>query len=165
MASYVESYVGRDVRIQPSPGVPQYMWKRHPLIDIIFKDTKEWQGMPNRQDPITHAMIESLRKGAIGMHKHCHNSAIADWCTLGESTGYRGKEWCQTKDPIKNGYTLYDKPSAKFKNRIYACCDTDFQFKLKAPPHRTISLHEARKLRVSLLLSVLIKWRYQKIAR
>ena len=89
---YCAYYVGRDVGIQPLPGVPQYIRKRQPLIDTIFKDTKEWQSMPNRQDPITHAMIESLREDAVGMYKHYHNSATADWCTLGESTGYIGKE-------------------------------------------------------------------------
>ena len=62
MANYVKKFVGRDVRLQPHQGAPQYMWQTHPLIEAICKDTKEWQGIPNRQDPITHAMIEYLRE-------------------------------------------------------------------------------------------------------
>ena len=116
MANYVEQSTGRDIRLQPLPGAPSYMWKLHPLIEAIYKDTKEWQGIPNRQDPITHSMVEYLREEAYDKHTHCHDDATADWCTIGESTGYRGKEWCQTRDPTKHGFTLYDKPSSKFTN-------------------------------------------------
>merc|ERR1712115_303424 len=55
---------------------------------------------------------------------------------------------------------LYDKPSAKFANRIYACCDEEFKF--KAPPNRSISLKKAAATKYSQLLSVIIRWRYQK---
>ena len=57
---------------------------------------------------------------------------------------------------------MYDKPSSKFTNRIYACCDEDFKFKLKAPPHRSISLQQAAKKPYTKLLSVTIRWRFQK---
>jgi len=162
MADHVKKFVGHDVRIQQLPEVPQFMWKTHPLIETIYKDTKEWQGMPNRQDPITHAMVEFLREAGFGKHKHCHDTASAEWTTLGESTGFRGKEWCQTRDPHTHGFILYDKPSSKFHNRIYACCDTDLQFKLKAPPNRIISLQTAAATAYRLLLSVIVRWKFQK---
>ena len=35
MANYVEQSTGRDIRLQPLPGAPPYMWKLHPLIEAI----------------------------------------------------------------------------------------------------------------------------------
>ena len=73
-------------------------------------------------------MIEYIQQEAAAKHKDCMEDAIVNWTTLGASTGFRGKEWCQPKNPDDHGFKLYDKPSAKFENRIYALCKDNMKF-------------------------------------
>ena len=57
MASWVKIHTGRDIWIKPDPEKPRNKWKQHPQLEHIYKDTKYWQGMTKRQDPITKSMI------------------------------------------------------------------------------------------------------------
>ena len=57
MASWVKIHTSRDIRIKPDLEKPRNQWKEHPKLETIYKDTKNWQGMTKRQDPITKLMI------------------------------------------------------------------------------------------------------------
>ena len=92
MVKYVYPHTGRDILLEPNPNVSELFWKTHPLIDRIYQDTKNWQGMPNRQDPTTKAMRDYLRKISKDKHPDSHNNAIINWSTIAAANGYRGKE-------------------------------------------------------------------------
>ena len=98
-------------------------------LEHIYKDTKHWQGMTKRQDSITKSMIVWLIKSAVGKDPDCLTSALGDFLIMGTQTGWRGVEWAQPKDPEKYGFYMYDKPTSPFKNRVYALCIEDMQFK------------------------------------
>ena len=129
MASYVRGHTGTDIRIKPDPEKPRDQWKEHPLLEIIYKDTKNWQGMSKRQDPITKSMIIWLIESVAGKDPDCSTSALCDFLIMGIQTGWRGVEWAQPKDPTRHGFYKYDKPSSPFENRVYALCIEDIKFK------------------------------------
>merc|ERR1712115_460061 len=110
----------------------------------------------------TKAMRDYLRKISKDKHPDSHNNAIINWSTIGAANGYRGKEWCQEKDPGEDlNFTLYDEPTAKFDNRIYACCEDDWEFKLRKT-NGFISLRKAAATPYKDLKSIRFRWRYQK---
>ena len=162
MAEYTSMFCNRDVTKQPNSTQHEVCWETHPKILAIYKDTKEWQGIPNRQDPLSFLMIEYLQQEAAAKHQDCMEDAIVNWTTLGASTGFRGKEWCQPKNPDDHGFELYDKPSAKFDNRIYALCEEDMKFIKNNRARKILTLREAVKVPASELIAVRIRWRYQK---
>lgn len=63
MTKWVQPHVGRDIRYHPTvalPDAPSDCWEHHPMFRNIYADTKVWQGIPNRQDPVTKSMIDYL---------------------------------------------------------------------------------------------------------
>ena len=57
MCALVKIYTGSDIRIQPDIKKTRKQWLPHLMINIIYEDTKDWQGMARRQDPISKLMI------------------------------------------------------------------------------------------------------------
>ena len=158
MATYVKGHTGIDIRIKPDPEKPRDQWKEHPLLETIYKDTKNWQGMSKRQDPITKSMIVWLIKSVAGKDPDCFTSALCNFLIMGIQTGWRGVEWAQPKDPSRHGFYEYDKPSSPFENRVYALCIEDIKFKyangriVKDP--MTVADEDVAR--------TVIRWRYQK---
>ena len=76
MVKYVYPHTGRNILLEPNPNVSETFWETHPLIERIYQDTKDWQGMPNRQDPTTKAMRDYLREISKDKHPDSHNNAI-----------------------------------------------------------------------------------------
>ena len=99
------------------------------MLDTIYKDTKNWQGMTKRQDPITKSMIIWLVKSVTGKDPDCFTNTIIDFLIMGIQTGWRGIEWAQPKDPTKHGFYEYEKSSSPFENRVYALCIENIRFK------------------------------------
>ena len=63
MAKWVETHVGHDIRYHPTvafPDAPMTHWEHYPIFRNIYADTKAWQGIPSRQDPVTKSMINYL---------------------------------------------------------------------------------------------------------
>ena len=116
MCSWAKIHTGCDVKIQPDLEKPRDQWSAHPMIDIIYKDIKDWQGMNKRQDPITKSMIIWLINSTKGKNLHCFTYIIIDFLIIGIQTGWRGVEWAQPKCQIKNGFYEFDKSSSKFVN-------------------------------------------------
>ena len=162
MVKYVYPHTGRNILLEPNPNVSETFWQTHPLIERIYQDTKDWQGMPNCQDPTTKAMRDDLCKISKDDHPDSHNNDIINWSTIAAANRYRGKEWCQEKNTGKNlNFTLYDKPTAKFDNRIYACCKDDFEFKSRKA-NGFLNLQKAAATPYKNLASIRFRWRYQK---
>ena len=162
IAEYTSMFCNRDVTKQPNNTQHKVCWETHPKILTIYKDTKEWQGIPNRQDPISFLMIKYLQQEAAAKHEDCMEDAIVNWTILGASSGFRSKEWCQPKNSDDHGFKLYDKASAKFDNRIYALCKEDIKFIRNNRAQNVLTLREAVKFPVQELIAVKIRWRYQK---
>ena len=57
------------------------------MIYIIYKDTKNWQGMIKRQDLITKSMISWLINSVAGKDPDYSTHAIIDFLIMGIQTG------------------------------------------------------------------------------
>ena len=90
------------------------------MLKVKYNKTKYWQGIPNRQDPISKSMIKYLMDLMVGKDPHCLVNALIDFLIMGTQTGWRGVEWAQPVDSVMNGFFLYDKKSSSLENMIYA---------------------------------------------
>ena len=72
------------------------------MIDIIYKDMKNWQGMAKRQGLIAKSMIIWLINSVTGKDSDCFMHAIIDFLIMRIQTGWQGVEWAQPKDPTKH---------------------------------------------------------------
>lgn len=170
-ANFVQQQTGRDIRLEPRVGIHPHMWLQHPLIAEIYNETKRWQGQPNRQDPITKAMIAWLRQQGVGLDKDGFINALVDWLIIGLNTGYRSIEWCQDDNPNVKGFYQYETPG-QFDNLTYACCPGDFNFVghkanlLSAADDSRSTLPPAWQVAnahpVTAFAATEIRWRYQK---
>ena len=166
MAKWVETHVGRDIRYHPTqalPNAPIEQWEHHPMLDNIYADTKAWEGMANRQDPVTKSMINYLRTLVVGKNPHCLTCALIDFAVLAVQTAWRGIEWVQPKNPrikgkVKLEFYEYDNATSKFDNTIYACCVEDFTLKRKCG--RVIQ--DPLSVPISEIAVCTIRWRFQK---
>ena len=80
-------HTSTDIQIKPDPEKPRDQWKEHPLLETIYKDTKNWQGLSTRQDPITKSMIVWLIKSVAGKDPDGFTSALYDFLIMGIQTG------------------------------------------------------------------------------
>ena len=102
------------------------------MLDIIYTDTKSWQGIANCQDQITKSMINYLQTLVVGNNLHSFTCAIIDFTVLACQTGWRGIEWLQPVNPHRSSelsFFEYDNATSKFSNIIYACCVDDSTLK------------------------------------
>ena len=158
MAAWVQGHTGRDIRIQQNLAIPSALWLPHPMFKVIYDDTKHWQGIPNRQDPVSKSMITYLMDSMVGKDPHCLVNALIDFLIMGTQTGWRGVEWAQPVDPTINGFFLYDKKSSRFENMIYACCIEDFVFKRA----NGTTVPDPTKALPATVASCRVRWRFQK---
>jgi len=96
--------------INPTHNLQQ---RRYHLITDILTETKRWESMPNRREPLTWAMIEplqSLRDRSPPIHTHAESinqgdgnkwiptsmvATLIDWFIVGMFAGFRLSEWAQ----------------------------------------------------------------------
>ena len=93
MAKWVETHVGRDIRYHPTlalPDAPMEHWEHHPMFDNIYADTKAWEGITNRQDPVTKSMITYLRTLVVRKNPHCLTCAVIDFAVWHPKPDGRG---------------------------------------------------------------------------
>ena len=62
------------------------------MINIIYDDSKCWQGIPNCQAPISKSIIKYLRTNLTSDNSHSFTNAIIDFLIMGLQTGWRGVE-------------------------------------------------------------------------
>ena len=158
MAMWVKIHTSRDFWIKRDLEKPRNQWKEHPMLDIIYKDTKNWQGMTKRQDWITKSMIIWLINCVTGKDPDCFTNDIINFLTMGIQTGWRGVEWVQPKDPTKHGFYEYDKPSSPFENQVYALCIEDIRFKYA----NDRIIKDPMPVADAIVARTAVRWRYQK---
>ena len=162
MAKWVQTHVGRDIRYHPTtalPDAPSDYWEHHTMFQNIYADTKAWEGIPNRQDPVTKSMINYLRSKIS--HPHSLTSALCDFGVCACQTGWRGIEWLQPVNPRRSGelkFYEYDAASSKFTNLIYACCREDFRFKDKNGKR----IKDPFLVHIDKVTVCTVRWRFQK---
>ena len=127
----------------------------HYIRDII-KETRRWESIPNRKEPITKEMVEYIIHKGNENKKNPDNiySALGNWLVLGLQTGFRRKEWAQDRTYLKKHNDIQrnvDGSSAAF-------ILSDFEFRLKGNKHMTLNSPSNIK-RASI---VNIKWCFQK---
>jgi hypothetical protein len=99
--SWSESAQGPDVRYRTST-----VASRHPIFAAPPKKNLEtrrsWESLPNRREPFTPAMLESLVLATRGAHPDSRESVLCDWYAVGINAGCRRSEWAQEASrPIK----------------------------------------------------------------
>ena len=68
-------------------------------INRVLHEMKHWDSMPNRKEPITPAMITTMRSLASHDDPDHLTSALVDWNILGQFYSFRSCKWAQN---IKN---------------------------------------------------------------
>ena len=133
IAKWVQPHVRRDIRYHPTIALSDAFsdcWEHHPMFRNIYADTKAWQGIPNRKNPVTKSMIDYLR--STTSNPYSLTNALIDFSVCACQTGWRGIKWLQPVNLQRSGelkFYKYDAASSKFENMIYACCREDFRFK------------------------------------
>ena len=128
---YSKHYTGQDICLDPDPNTPPIFWKQHPMIQHIYDYQKKFKGKQKKMDPLTKRMLLHMIERAQYLKRtnpDCLELAIIDWLILSLTTGFRGIEWCQEKDPSQHGFTMYSQPVEHTTNMIYAFCIGDWKF-------------------------------------
>ena len=72
------------------------MGKKSKFISDILHESKRWEKIHNRQDPITIEMIEFIvTKCTTYKDQDNRYSSMGDWLILGEQVGFIRMEWAQ----------------------------------------------------------------------
>ena len=135
------------------------------IADPIKKVTDEylrWEKIPDRREPWTVEMQKAFDKANREIDAADKDDtlplALADWCALGLSTGYRIGEWAQPNDNKGD----IRKPDMKNREGIIAAMlPQDFVF-FDAKGRRISSLAEAVQRGIAHVDRVRITWRVQK---
>lgn len=131
-------------------------------IQRILAEYKRWEEVPNRREPWTIAMQDALDDHNNNIDHPSRddllNHAIADWCGLGLSTGYRKGEWAQ---PTQAHADIRNPDTKDWRGIIPAMLPEDFTFYDNTG--RRIRSHQlAVSYGISRVSKVRIKWRVQK---
>ena len=73
-------------------------------IRDIIKESKRWESIPNRREPVTQDMIEYIITKGKSIEENPDNvyPAFGDWLVLGQQARFRRKEWVQDCTYLKN---------------------------------------------------------------
>ncbi len=93
----VERYLSAAAKIHTSQGhcnpTHNLQKRRYHLINDIITESKRWESMPNRREPLTWAMIEYLQ--TLSCASTSLLAALIDWFIVGMFAGFRLSEWAQ----------------------------------------------------------------------
>ena len=82
LVAWVQGHTGCDIWIQPNLAIMASQWLPHPILIVIYNDSKLWQGTPNHQDPISKSMIIYLIDLMVGKDPHYITNAIIDFLIM-----------------------------------------------------------------------------------
>ncbi len=144
---------------------PRFELNDEKLADPIKKVTDEyqrWEKVPDRREPWTIEMQKAFDEANRAIEADDKDdtlpSAIADWCALGLSTGFRLGEWAQ---PNENKGDIRNPDTKKWKGIIPAMLPSDFVF-YRANGKMIRNLADAVRLGIDKITRVRITWRVQK---
>jgi hypothetical protein len=93
----IERYLSAAAKIHTSQGhcnpIHDLQKRRYYLINDIILETKRWESMPNRREPLTWDMIEYLQ--TLSCPPTSMLAALIDWFIVGMYAGFRLSEWGQ----------------------------------------------------------------------
>ncbi len=121
----VKNYLSAAAKLHTSQGhcnpTLNLQQRRYHLIIDILTESKRWEDMPNRREPLTWTMIEYLQ--TIPCESTSLLAALTDWFIVGMFAGFRLSEWAQP-DNLPSG-TLFQR-GRRFDS--LAITATDIQF-------------------------------------
>ena len=130
-----------------------FMGKRSHFIEAIIKESKRWEEMPNRKEPLTEEMIlYIIKKSKEEDNDNGIYHAMADWLIMGIQTGCRKSEWSQDKTELNKTKDVHKN----IDGSTTAFTANDFQFKGKNSNHLHVVGKRSRPALVELT------WRFQK---
>lgn len=88
--------------------------RRASIIHNILLESERWESIENRREPLTWAMIDSLR--ATIPYFFSLEAAMVDWLTVGMYSGFRLSEWAQA-DSIAHKLTAQGHPTWKLSRK------------------------------------------------
>jgi len=134
------------IRKRPHPTLPSAPLQFPPMLKCVIDEQKRWQQVPNRREPLTTRMIDSLHNKISSSHPDSLASALYDWLVLGIQSGLRKSEWCQDASLFSTTATF----ARNVDNSSKAFISSDFHFESK---------HASSILPYDY---VTIQWRFQK---
>jgi hypothetical protein len=99
--SWSEAAQGPDVRYRKPTLASRHQIFADPIKKIL-ETRRSWESLPNRREPFTPAMLESLVHSTRRAHPDSLDSTLCDWYAVGINAGCRRSEWAQAASkPIK----------------------------------------------------------------
>lgn len=130
-------------------------------IDNILKEMKRWEAMPDRREPVTPEMLESMqyRASLPSSYQDSRLAAMADWTEVNLFAGCRVSEWAQrTSRRGTNEYEICGDREEDGTQRPLAFTLRDIQFRIGL---RQVS-HEEALRSPDLVDTCIIHWFRQK---
>ena len=80
------------------------MGKQAQLIKDLLYESKRWESMSNRREPVTKDMVGYLIDKGTQRYQDNRITVTADWLILGLQAGFINEEWTQDRTLLnKNG--------------------------------------------------------------
>ena len=137
----------------PDPSLDQRGARAAP-INRVLHEMKRWDSMPNRKEPITPAIVDTMRSFAPSDNPDHLHSALLDWNILGQFYGFRSSEWAQNVENRKN------LPLRAIDGSPLAFIFSDITFFDKK--HRRLTKAFSKPLDPNDVHEVEFRWRFQK---
>jgi hypothetical protein len=110
MADTVEGYLSAAVKLFTSEGHPNPTWdsnsSRVSTINDILLETRRWESVADRREPLTWEMVEYQQYLATQSHFLSLDATMADWFVVGMYTGFRLSEWAQPSSTVHSTNTF-----------------------------------------------------------
>ena len=126
-------------------------------IKDILNESKRWESIPNRREPLTKEMVEYvINKGKELAKSNQDNiySALSDWLILGLQTGFRRMEWAQDRAYLKK----YKHVQRNIDGSPAAFILEDFEFRNKG--NKRIDNSSTKEVNQATITN--LQWRFQK---
>jgi hypothetical protein len=94
-----------------------------PCINSVTKEVQRWEKMPNRREPLTIEMLDSIISRCENLPHDSFLSTFKDWATCGLYAGFRLSEWAEPE-----GHAAPDRPLLDDFNDPRAFCLGDLEF-------------------------------------
>ena len=120
----INGYVKAAVKLHIDRELPSPHHAKTNYIDIVLKAVKKYEKEPDRQHMIDDEMIHHMESIRADLDPDSLEAALIDWIYLGRFVGYRGIEWCQTKqkEDLKIDHPSWTGPPS------YAFINDDIEF-------------------------------------
>ncbi len=148
----VKNYIHAACNLFTDRGLPTPRSAKTNFIDIITRTLRNYKNIPKRCNMITNEMTLWMIKYVKTLPSSHPHGTIFNWIALGQYTGFRASEWCQT---FKSNYKCITAWPSQPPEAFIA---EDFEFFLDGE----IPVHNITNMPLSNISSICICWRTQK---